>query len=54
LACVGAAVACLVLAWGDTGAHYPQYKIFVALGVAVSSRLVVATGAWPGRRVALE
>jgi hypothetical protein len=44
---VGAAVACLVLAWGDTGAHFPQYKIFVALAVAVSARLSVATGAWP-------
>jgi hypothetical protein len=47
LSCIGAAVACLVLAYGDTGAHFPQYKIFVALAVAVSARLAVATGAWP-------
>ena len=50
MACLGAAVACLVLAWGDTGAHFPQYKIFVALAVAISARLAVATGAWPARR----
>jgi hypothetical protein len=50
LGCLGAAMACLVLAWGDTGAHFPQYKIFVALAVALSARLAVATGAWPTRR----
>jgi hypothetical protein len=49
LSCIGAAVACMVLAYGDTGAHFPQYKIFVALAVAVSARLAVATGAWPAR-----
>jgi hypothetical protein len=54
LACIGAAVACLVLAYGDTGAHFPQYKIFAALAVAVSARLAVATGGWPGPRAVPE
>lgn len=48
--CLAAVVSCQVLAWGDTGAHYPQYKVFAALAVAVSARLAVATGAWPARR----
>ncbi len=50
MSCVGVAVASLVLAYGDTGAHFPQYKILVALAVVVSARLAVATGAWPSRR----
>jgi hypothetical protein len=47
--CLGAVAACLVLAYGDTGAHYPQYKVFAALAVAVAAKLAVATGAWPTR-----
>jgi hypothetical protein len=49
LGCVGTLVACHVLAYGDTGAHYPQYKIFVALAIALAGKLAVATGAWPAR-----
>jgi O-antigen ligase len=49
---LGAVVACQVLAWGDTGAHFPQYKVFLALAVAVLARLAVSTGAWPPRRPA--
>jgi O-antigen ligase len=49
LTCLGAVVACHVLAYGDTGAHYPQYKILVALALAVAGKLAVATGAWPAR-----
>ncbi len=47
LGCVGTIVACHVLAYGDTGAHYPQYKILIALALAVAGKLAVATGAWP-------
>lgn len=50
MACVGSVVACHVLAYGDTGAHYPQYKVFIALALAMAGKLAVATGAWPGRR----
>jgi threonine/homoserine efflux transporter RhtA len=44
-----AIVACLSLAWGDLGTHFLQYKVLVALAVAVAAGLSVATGAWPGR-----
>ncbi len=52
-ACVAAVIACQILAWGDTGAHFPQYKVVMGLAIAISARLAVATGAWParGRRV---
>jgi O-antigen ligase len=46
LACAGAIVACHVLAYGDTGAHYAQYKITVALAIAMAGKLAVVTGAW--------
>jgi hypothetical protein len=49
LGCLAALVACHVLAWGDTGAHYPQHKIFVALALAMAAKLATATGAWPAR-----
>jgi hypothetical protein len=48
LGCVAGIVACHMLAYGDTGAHYPQYKIVMALAVAFAGKLAVATGAWPG------
>jgi hypothetical protein len=47
--CLGTVIACQVLAWGDTGAHFPQYKIMMGLAVAIAARLAVATGAWPAR-----
>jgi O-antigen ligase len=50
LGCVGAIVSCHVLAYGDTGAHYPQYKIFMALALALGGKLAIETGAWPRRR----
>jgi len=47
-------IACIVcglaMAWGDTGAHYTQFKVLVALAIAVTSKLVTVTGAWPSRR----
>jgi O-antigen ligase len=46
LGCLGTIVAAQVLAWGDTGAHYPHFKVLVALAVAVSASLAAATGAW--------
>lgn len=49
LACAGAIIACHVLGYGDTGAHYPQYKIVIALAVAMAGKLAVTTGAWPDR-----
>ncbi len=52
MGCIASVVICLVMAWGDTGAHYPQYKIFAALAVAFSAKLAVATGAWPRGRPA--
>lgn len=47
--CLSAVIACHLLAWGDTGAHFPQYKILLGLAVAIAARLAVATGAWPAR-----
>jgi hypothetical protein len=47
LSCLSAVVSCYMMAWGDTGAHFPQYKIFAALAVAFASKLAVETGAWP-------
>lgn len=52
LGCAGAIIACHVLAYGDTGAHYPQYKAIMALALVAAGKLAVATGAWPQRRVA--
>lgn len=49
IGCLGAVIACLVMAYGDTGAHYPQYKVLAALAIAVSAKLAVATGAWSAR-----
>jgi hypothetical protein len=47
LACVGVSVGCAVLAFGDTGAHFVQYRLLLALALAVSGKLAVASGAWP-------
>ena len=44
---IGAIVATLALAWGDTGAHFIQYKLALGLAMALASKLAVATGAWP-------
>lgn len=49
LGCMGAVTACLIMAWGDTGAHYPQHKVMMALAFAISARLAVLHGAWPAR-----
>lgn len=48
LGCLTVVVSCQLLAWGDTGAHYPQYKVLLGLAIAISARLAVASGAWPG------
>jgi hypothetical protein len=47
LACVATVIACAVLAFGDTGTHFVQYRLLLALAVAISGKLAVATGAWP-------
>lgn len=49
LACLAAVISCLVLAWGDLGMRFPQYKVIMALALAAVARLAVATGAWPSR-----
>jgi hypothetical protein len=52
LGSAAAIVACHVLAYGDTGTHYPQYKVVMALALVVAGKLAVATGGWPGRAAA--
>jgi O-antigen ligase len=47
LGCIGGVVGCHMLAYGDTGAHYPQYKVVMALAIAMAGKLALATGAWP-------
>jgi hypothetical protein len=54
LTLLGTVMACHALAYGDTGAHYPQYKVFIALALALGPKLAVATGAWPDRRARAE
>jgi len=48
--CIAAVIVCQVMAWGDLGAHFVQYKVLAGLAIAVSARLAVVTGAWPPRR----
>jgi hypothetical protein len=50
LGCAGALIACHMMGYGDTGAHYTQYKIIAALALAVAGKLAVSTGAWPRPR----
>jgi predicted PurR-regulated permease PerM len=45
LTCLSAIIACLVMAYGDTGAHFAQYKIFLALALTVAAHLAGETGA---------
>jgi len=52
LGCIVAVVGCLVMAWGDTGAHYIQFKVALALAFAFASKLAIQTGAWPMDRSA--
>jgi O-antigen ligase len=52
LGCAGALIACHMMGYGDTGAHYTQYKIIAALALAVAGKLAVSTGAWPRPRAA--
>lgn len=49
LGCLGSVIACLVLAWGDLGMRFPQYKVLMALAIATSAQLAVLTGAWPSK-----
>jgi O-antigen ligase len=49
LGCLAVVIACFVMAYGDTGGHYPQYKILFAIALCVSGKLATATGAWPAR-----
>lgn len=46
-ACVASVVACLAMAWGDTGAHFLQYKIVAALTMGIAAKLATETGGWP-------
>ncbi|HWV38900.1 MAG TPA: O-antigen ligase family protein [Vulgatibacter sp.] len=48
--CIASVVACLAVAWGDTGSHFIQYKLAAALSMSLASKLAVATGAWPQSR----
>jgi O-antigen ligase len=50
LGSLGVVVASLVLAWGDLGTRFPQYKVLVALAVAATAGLSTASGAWPPAR----
>jgi len=50
LAAVGALIACAVQAYGDLGAAFTQYRVFVPLAAVVAGKLAVATGAWPAPR----
>lgn len=52
LACVATVIGCGVLAFADTGAHFVHFRILLAVAVAVSGKLAVATGAWPSARTA--
>lgn len=49
LACVATVIGCAVLAFGDTGAHFVQYRVLLALAFPISAKLAVATGTWPSR-----
>lgn len=46
LVCVGAVVSCFMMAWGDTGQHFTQVKLALALALAVAGKVAVSTGAW--------
>ena len=47
LACMGGIVCCFLMAYGDTGAHYPQYNTCLGLALAIAPKVAGATGAWP-------
>ncbi|HTP28247.1 MAG TPA: hypothetical protein VMK12_21660, partial [Anaeromyxobacteraceae bacterium] len=49
MGCISAIICCLSLEWGDTGLHFTQAKLALALGLALAGNLAVATGAWPNR-----
>jgi hypothetical protein len=51
LGCVATVIACAVLAFSDTGAYHPQYRIFSALALAIAGKVAVSSGAWPRRAV---
>jgi hypothetical protein len=52
LGCIVAIVCCSIMAWGDTGAHFWQYKLATALSLALAGKLAMTTGAWPHGRSA--
>lgn len=49
LCAIGAVLVCIVQAYGDIGPPFTQFRIFVALALAFTAKLAVATGAWPRR-----
>jgi hypothetical protein len=49
LTCIAAVIACMGIAFGDTGPSLMQYRIFWALAIAIAGKLATLTGAWPGR-----
>lgn len=49
LGCLAAVIACAVLAYSDTGAYHPQYRVFSALALAIAGKVAVSSGAWPRR-----
>jgi len=50
MTCVATVIVSSVFAFGDTGAHHMQYRVLIALALAVSGKLAVVTGAWPAAR----
>jgi hypothetical protein len=49
LCCAGAVLVAAVQFHGDMGAFWMQSRVLLALALAVSAKLAVATGAWPAR-----
>ena len=50
MSCLATVIVSAVLAFSDTGAHHAQYRVLVALALAISGKLSVVTGAWPATR----
>jgi hypothetical protein len=49
LAAICTVIVCINQAYGDLGAAFTQYRVLLALALAVVGKLAVATGAWPRR-----
>jgi hypothetical protein len=49
LCCIATIVICLIQVYGDLGPYLTQYKVILAMALAVAGKLAVSTGAWPAR-----